>query len=117
MALYRVMLRSPELEATILGGRTRVGLARQSLQVFVDKVLTEEKRAQRRAMTPAARRLRAEGKRVRWLGAKLQVLVRQPGGRGNRWELVQFPPPPPAGGAGSEGRAAAEVGAGAGDQL
>lgn len=114
MALYKVLLRCPELERTILGGRTRNGLAQQRLQVFVDKVLTEEERAQRRAMMPAARRLRAEGKQVRWVGAQLEVLIRQPGDRKGRWERVQHQRAPPSSPRGEGAAAGAGAGAGGG---
>lgn len=107
MALYKVLLRSPGLEDVVLGGRTRTRLARQQLPVFVDKVLTEEERAQRRAMMPTARQLKAEHKRVCWVGAQLQVRVQQPGSRTGSWQRVQHQrePPSPRRGDGAAARA------------
>lgn len=111
MALYKLLLRSPELEDTVTGGKTRLALRDQRLPVFVDRVLTAEERAAKRALVPTARKLQVEGKQVRWRGAELQVRVSQPGSRRSAWERVlhqQEPPSPPqrAGAA----RAAAEAG-------
>jgi hypothetical protein len=117
MSLFKVYLSSPELEWVVLGGRTRAALSKQSLPVFVDKVLTEEERAQRRALVPTARKLRAEGKRVRWRGAQLQVRV-QLGGQGKpTWEVVrqQQQPPSPRGGDGGTAGAQDRAGAAAPD--
>jgi hypothetical protein len=111
MALYKVLLRSPELEDTVTGGKTRLALHARRLPVFVDKALTAEERAAKHALVPTARKLRFEGKQVRWRGAELQVRVPQSGSRRSTWERVlhqQAPPSPPRG-AGAA-RAAAEAG-------
>jgi hypothetical protein len=126
MALFKVVRRSKDLEITVLGGRTRSSLAHRRHPVYVEKLLTEEERAQRRALTPTAKRLKAKGKRVRWVGAVLEVQVPSPGGGKGRWEKVQPAQEPrqpsEAGGAAGGGEdiidipwAGAGAGAGAGD--
>jgi hypothetical protein len=114
-ALFKVLLRSKDLEFTVLGGRTRSSLAYQHLPVFVEKLLTEEERAERESLKPTYRQMKAQGKRVRWDGAVLQVQVQsRSGGRKGHWERVQLAPEPrsPRG----AGLAAAAA-AGAGDEL
>ena len=112
MALFKVLLRCRDLEEVVLGGRTRTGLQQQPLQVFVDKVLTEDERAQKRAMLPTARRLRAEGKSVRWQGAVLQVRVQSGQGRAS-WEVVRHQQQPPSPSRRAGGTSGAADGAGA----
>ena len=114
MALYRVLLRSPQLEEVVLGGRTRMALARQGAPVYVEQLLSESERAQRRALGPEARRLRAEGVKVRWKGAVLEKKVRPSGGGRHRWEQVQLAPHSPRGRTRDERRAEADAGAEAG---
>jgi hypothetical protein len=114
MALYRVLLRSPQLEEVVLGGRTRMALARQGHQVYVEQLLSEAERAQRRELGPEASRLRAEGVKVRWKGAVLEKQVRSRGGGRPRWEQVQLAPRGPTDRSGGAHRARAEGGAEAG---
>jgi hypothetical protein len=89
MALFRVVLKSKDLEFTVLGGRTRSRLAHYRLPVYVEKLLTEEEKAQRRELAPVAKRLKAKGKRVRWVGAVLEVQVPSRGRGKGIWERVQ----------------------------
>ena len=120
MALYRVLLRSPELEEVVLGGRTRKALHRQGVQVYVEQLLNEEQRARRRALGPVAKGLRKDGVQVRWKGAELEKKVQPAGGGNPSWVRVQLPPPPPSpgrmGGAQAAAEAGAEAGAGAGQR-
>jgi hypothetical protein len=112
MALYKILLRSKELEFTVLGGRTRTSLAYQRQPVYVEKLLNEEEKAQRRAMTPTAKDLKARGVRVRWSGAVLEKEVRGPSGR-SYWERVQLAREPRS----PRGAGAAASAAAAGDEF
>jgi hypothetical protein len=111
-ALFKVLLRSRDLEFTVLGGRTRSSLAHQRLPVFVEKLLTEEERAERKSLQPTYNKMKAQGKMVRWDGAVLQVQVQsRSGGRKGYWENVQLAPEPRSPrGAGLAAAATAEAG-------
>jgi hypothetical protein len=97
-SMYLVRLVSSSLVPTVLGGRTRLALARQNAPMWLDRVLTEEERRERRQLVPVARELRAKGVKTRWRGHILEQLQQRSAGR-QQWERVQvsaerFPLPP-----------------------
>lgn len=109
LALWRLTVCDASLVATMLGGRTRGNLRRQSLPVYVEAVLSDEERQQRKALQAVRRRLVADKIRTRWQGAVLQQLVFDARGKRGTWEAV-LPGPPQQQGAGAEGAAVTEEG-------
>jgi hypothetical protein len=92
MALYSITLLAARFERTVLGGRTRQGLAYRQAPVWLEQTLTPEERQQRKNLTPVARQLRADGERTRWRGAVLEHLKQR--GSQRQWVVVTIPPPP-----------------------
>jgi hypothetical protein len=92
MALYSITLLSERFERTVLGGRTRQGLAHRQAPVWLEQKLTPEERQQRKNLAPVARQLRADGERTRWRGAVLEHLKQR--GSKRQWVTVTIPPPP-----------------------
>jgi hypothetical protein len=109
--MYVAIVASGRYLHAALGGKCRMALSSRQLPIWVDKLLTEEERAQRRKLAPLARQLRRDGVGVRWHGAELQQQVRRAGG-GKQWQKVH-PLPPGSGEAGAAGQAA-DGGAGGG---
>ena len=109
LALWRLTVCDASLVATMLGGRTRGNLRRRSLPVYVEAVLSDEERQQRKALQAVRRQLVADKVRTRWQGAVLQQLVFDARGKRGTWEAV-LPGPPQQQGAGVEEAAATEEG-------
>lgn len=109
LALWRLTVCDASLVPTMLGGRTRGNLRRQSLPVYVEAELSDEERQQRKALQAVRRRLVADKIRTRWQGAVLQQLVFDARGKRGTWEAV-LPGPPQQQGAGADGAAATEEG-------
>jgi hypothetical protein len=108
-----VQLKSKDLEFTVLGGRTRSSLAHHNLPVFVEKLLTEDERAERKSLQSTYHSMKAKSQMVRWNGAVLQVKVQSRSGGKGHWERVQLEQEPRSPrGAGWAAAAAAVAGAG-----
>ena len=100
LALYVVRLSSGRYLHCALGGKCRMALRSRQLPIWVDKLLSEEERAERRKLAPLARQLRRDGVRVRWQGAELQQQFGRAAGR-KQWQKVN-PLPPGSGEAGAD---------------
>ena len=86
-ALYIVRLCSSRHLPTVLGGRTRLRLRQQQIPIWLDAALTEEERALRKRLADTVRMLRNKGDKVRWRGARLEVLEVRAAGR-KAWQQL-----------------------------
>lgn len=93
LGVFEVTLASASLKDTYLGGRMRGNLRRANLRIYVEAKLTQQERAQRKALQQVRRSLIANGTKVRWVGLALQQW--QAGGASSRGQWVAVLPPPP----------------------
>jgi hypothetical protein len=93
LGVFEITLASASLQDTYLGGRMRSNLRRAGLRIYVEAKLTQQQKAQRKALQQMRKDLVANGTKVRWVGLSLQQW--QAGGASSRGQWVAVPPPPP----------------------
>jgi hypothetical protein len=93
LGVFEITLASASLQDTYLGGRMRSNLRRAGLRIYVEAKLTQQQKAQRKALQQMRKDLMANGTKVRWVGLSLQQW--QTGGASSRGHWVAVPPPPP----------------------